>query len=115
MESLTTFIMGLWDEAVAMRHAGVSMEDIQRGLKASVVEGARVRGFIVEDRDLPPWLLRACIACNDSGWEETTRLVRGEVVPAYKRCTCKPAGITDRSDHDVAAKVSSGWKQLGRR
>ena len=113
---LADFLMACWDEAVQMRAAGVSLEDIQRGLKPTVIDGARARGMICADRDLPPWFLKRCQACLDAGWEPTTRMVRGEVVEAFKRCTCHGAGIIERqSDHAIAAKISNTWKQVGRR
>lgn len=116
MSKLADFILDCWDQAVQMRAQGVPMEDVQKGLEKTVVEGARERGFITDERDLPHWLLKRCSACQDSGWERTTRLVRGEVVEAYKRCTCQAQAITERQDdHAVASKVASGWKQVGRR
>lgn len=114
--ALADFILDCWDQAVQMRAAGVSMLDVQSGLAATVVEGARVRGLITADEDLPRWMWKHCAACLDSGWEPTVRQVRGEIVEAYRRCTCQASGMTERQDdHAVAAKVASGWKHVGKK
>lgn len=113
---LGDFVMSLMVEAAKMRETGATKEDIQRGLHTSLLEYAHAHGLVMKDSDIPPWFLRACGACNDSGWVETTRLVRGEAVEAYRRCSCRPQGGSPlQDDRQVAAKVSAGWKQLGRR
>jgi hypothetical protein len=108
---LGAFIVSLWDEAIKMRAHGVKREDIQRGLHASLVDYAREHGLIANEREMPYWQMPKCPVCRDSGWEPTTRQVRGEMMEAYRRCTCRPM-LEAQPDRKAKAadKVAAGWK-----
>lgn len=108
-------ILQIWDEGLQMRAAGATLDAMQEHWRDRLITYVRQRGMITADRDLPPWLLRRCPTCEDSGWAPTTRIVRGEPVPAYTRCGCQGQTFVPQDDRDVAAKVSAGWKQVGRR
>jgi hypothetical protein len=108
---LQKYVMYLWDEAVKFRKAGISLEDVQRGLKASLLDYVRARGLVQHERDMPFYQMHRCAVCRDDGWQPTTRIVRGEAVEAYKPCACKSAPQDYRKPYaDAADKVARGWK-----
>jgi hypothetical protein len=106
--TLADFVYGLMGEVQEMRKGGVSLEDCQRGLRVSLIDYAREHGMIQHERDMPYAQLHRCTVCRDSGWEPTTRLVRGTVVEAYTRCSCQSLGRKPTSD--ASDKVAHGWK-----
>ena len=106
--TLADFVYGLMGEVQAMRNGGVSLEDCQRGLRVSLIDYAREHGMIQHERDMPYAQLHRCTVCCDSGWEPTTRLVRGTVVEAYTRCPCH--SLVQQPTSDASDKVVHGWK-----
>ena len=107
--NLADFVSGLMGEAHQMLQGGVSLEDVQRGLRVSLIDYAREHGLIQHERDMPYSQLHRCTVCRDTSWEPTTRIVRGIEVEAYKRCPCK--AITRRPSMDDAAdRVAQGWR-----
>ena len=105
--TLADFVFGLMGEAHQMLKGGVSLEDVQRGLSVSLIDYAREHGMIQHERDVPYSYLHRCVVCRDSGWEPTTRMVRGTTVEAYKRCPCK--SMVQKSTINAAEKVAHGW------
>jgi len=106
--TLADFVYGLMGEVQQMRTGGVSQEDCQRGLRVSLIDYAREHGMIQDERDTPYSQQHRCVVCRDSGWEPTTRIVRGVTVEAYKRCPCK--SLTQAPSTNAADKVAHGWK-----
>lgn len=106
--TLADFVYGLMGEVQAMRAGGVSQEDCQRGLRVSLIDYAREHGMIQDERDTPYHQQHRCVVCRDSGWEPTTRIVRGATVEAYKPCPCK--SLLRKPSMDASEKVAHGWK-----
>jgi len=106
--TLADFVYGLMGEVQEMRKGGVSLEDCQRGLRVSLIDYAREHGLIQDERDTPYSQQHRCVVCRDSGWEPTTRLVRGTVVEAYQRCPCQ--SLVQKPTSDASDKVVHGWK-----
>jgi hypothetical protein len=107
--TLADFVYGLMGDAHQMRQAGVSLEDVQRGLAASLLDYVRAHGMVQDERDRPYSQLHRCAVCRDSGWEPTTRQTRAGMVEAYKRCPCQ-ANARTRSSNDAADHVAQGWR-----
>ena len=106
--TLADFVSGLMGEAQQMLRGGVSLEDVQRGLRVSLIDYAREHGMIQHERDMPYSQLHRCTVCRDSGWEPTTRLVRGTVVEAYKRCPCQ--SLVQKPSTTASDDVARQWR-----
>ena len=106
--TLADFVYGIMGEAQQMRAGGVSLEDVQRGLRISLIDYAREHGMIQHERDMPYAQLHRCTVCRDTGWEPTTRIVRGGEVEAYRRCSCQ--ANTRQPSIDASDKVAQGWR-----
>jgi hypothetical protein len=106
--TLADFVFGIMGEAQQMLKGGVSLEDVQRGLRISLIDYAREHGLIQHERDMPYSQLHRCTVCRDNGWEPTTRMVRGVEVEAYKRCPCQ--ANNRKPSIDAAAEVAQGWR-----
>jgi hypothetical protein len=106
--TLADFVYGLMGEVQEMRNSGVSLEDCQRGLRVSLIDYAREHGMMQDERDTPYSHRHRCTVCRDSGWEPTTRLVRGTVVEAYKRCPCH--SLTQKPSTNAADDVARRWR-----
>jgi hypothetical protein len=106
--TLADFVAGLMGEAQQMLRGGVSLEDVQRGLRVSLIDYAREHGMIQHERDMPYAQLHRCTVCRDTGWEPTTRMVRGVEGEAYKRCPCQ--SNNRKPSMDASDKVAQGWR-----
>jgi len=104
--TLADFVYGLMGEVQEMRKGGVSLEDCQRGLRVSLIDYAREHGMIQDERNIPYSQQHRCVVCRDSGWEPTTRSVRGVTVEAYRRCPCQSLAQkpTTHASEDVARR-----------
>ena len=106
--TLADFVYGLMGEAEQLRKGGVSQEDVQRGLRVSLIDFVRAQGFMQHERDTPYTQQHRCVVCRDSGWEATTRVVRGVTVEAYKPCPCR--SLARPTALDASDKVAHGWR-----
>lgn len=114
---LADLILKVWDEGVAMRAAGATKEAMQEHWRDRLLTYAHNAGLVTREEDLPSHQLARCPICHDDGWAPTTRYVRGEYIEAYRRCSCKPEGISTRETDQAKAveKVASGWNRTMRK
>lgn len=117
VKALADFAVTLMDEAIAMRAGGATKATIDDHLWDRMVTYAHNRGMVASESGIPHWQLNRCPVCRDDGWVQTTRIVQGAAVEAYRRCSCKPVSGPHEGPFSSKAieKVASGWSRGGKR